>query len=164
LKGTYVRSHLHRGRDTTLTHYLMFTFTALNPTWLTEGLAEYVSHQPAGLSSEYTTSEVYERLMHRPQVLTVSGLFGQDPHTDYPLAMACVTYLVDHGGIAKVKQLMAAFAGHHDAPYEDQYTRQSLRQVYGLTPASVAHGAFRPARRLALTTPPTTTARPRHRW
>jgi len=125
-----------------LTHYLMFTYSGLNPTWLTEGLAEYVSHQPGGLPTEYMTSAEYDRLMHRPQVLTVSGLFGQDPHTDYPLAMACVTYLVDHGGIAKVKDLMAAYAAHHDEPYEDQYTRQVLRKVYGFTPADVAHGAF----------------------
>ncbi len=125
-----------------LTHFLMIQYSGLNPKWLTEGLAEYVSHQPDGLSSEYLTSESYDRLMQRRQELTVAGLFGQDPATDYPLAMACVTYLVDHGGISKLKKLMAAYAVHTDGIYGDQYTRQLLHQVYDLTPADVAHGAF----------------------
>jgi hypothetical protein len=125
-----------------LTHFLMFQYSGLTPKWLTEGLAEYVAHQPAGLSTEYLTSESYDRLMKRPQELTVAGLFGQDPATDYPLAMACVTYLVDHGGVSKLKRLMAAYAVHTDGVYGDQYTRPLLNRIYGLSPAEVAHGAF----------------------
>ncbi len=126
-----------------LTHYLMYRFSGRIPTWLTEGLAEYVSHKPyGGLPTEYMTTETYDRLMSRPQVLTVSGLYGQDPSTDYPLAMACVTYLVDHGGIAKVKEAMRAYAAHDDAPYEDQCTRRSCAPSTALSPADVAHGAF----------------------
>lgn len=125
-----------------LTHFLMYEYSGLNPKWLTEGLAEYVSHQPAGLSSEYLTSESYDRLMGRRQVITVTGLFGMDPATDYPLAMACVTYLVDHGGISRLKVLMEAYAVHREAPYGDQFTGQLLRHIYGMTPNQVARGAF----------------------
>ena len=125
-----------------LTHYLMFKYTGTNPTWLTEGLAEYVSHQPAGLSSEYMTSETYDRLMKRRQELTTTGLFGLDPDTDYPLAMACVTFLVDHGGVSKVENLMAGYAVHTDSINGDEYTRHLLHRIYDLTPADVAHGAF----------------------
>ena len=87
-------------------------------------------------------TESYDRLMKRPRELTVAGLFGQDPATDYPLAMACVTYLVDHGGVNQLKQLIVAYAVHTDGVFGDQYTRQLLRRIYGLTPADVAHGAF----------------------
>ncbi len=125
-----------------LTHYLMFRYSGANPTWLTEGLAEYVSHQPAGLRSEYMTPSTYQRLMNRPRVLTTSGLYGQDPDTDYPLAMACVTYLVDHGGVARLERLMSTYASYADAPYEDEHTAEALGKVYGLTPGQVAHGAF----------------------
>lgn len=125
-----------------LTHFLTFKGSGLIPKWLAEGLAEYVSHQPAGLSSEYLTPESYDRLMNRRQELTVAGLFGLDPATDYPLAMACVTYLVDHGGVGKVKDLMAAYAVHRGGVYGDEYTGHLLRRIYGLTPADVAHGAF----------------------
>jgi len=125
-----------------LTHYLTFQYTGVNPKWLTEGLAEYVSHQPAGLSSEYLSPGSYDRLIHRRQAITVTGLFGMDPETDYPLAMACVTYLVDRGGMGKLKLLMNAYALHREAPYGDQFTGQLLRHIYGLTPNQVARGAF----------------------
>jgi hypothetical protein len=125
-----------------LTHYLMYKYTGVNPKWLSEGLAEYVSHQPLGLSSEFMTTESYDRLMRRPHELTVSGLYGQDPSTDYPLAMACVTYLVDHGGMSKLKQLMQTYADYPYAPYEDSHTRQALEKVYGFGPETVANGAF----------------------
>lgn len=125
-----------------LTHFLMFGYTADNPKWLTEGLAEYVGHYPQGLPSEQMTPGQYVRLMHRPRELTVSGLFGQDPDTDYPLAMACVTYLVQHGGIGRLKTLMAAYAAYQDQPFEDEHTAQVLKKVYGMTPSQVAHGAF----------------------
>lgn len=125
-----------------LTHFLMFRYSGAVPTWLNEGLADYVGHQPAGLSSEYMTPSTYDRLMRRPQVLTVSGLFGQDPDTDYPLAMACVTYLVDHGGIAKVEALMQAYLAFPGEPYGDEHTDRLLHQVFGLSSADVAHGAF----------------------
>jgi hypothetical protein len=125
-----------------LTHFLMFRYSGLNPKWLTEGLAEYVSHQPVGLATEYMTTESYDRLIKRPRELTVAGLFGQDPETDYPLAMACVTYLVNHGGIGRLKDLMAAYAVHTDSIFGDQYTGHLLHRIYGLSPADVAHGAF----------------------
>jgi hypothetical protein len=125
-----------------LTHYLMFRYSGLTPKWLTEGLAEYVAHQPEGLSSEYMTSETYDRLMKGPRQLMASGVFGLDPSTDYPLAMACVAYLIDHGGMGKLKQLMDAYTGYTDEVFGDQHTGPLLHQIYGMTPADVAHGAF----------------------
>jgi hypothetical protein len=125
-----------------LTHFLMFRFSGHNPKWLTEGLAEYVAHQPAGLRSEAITAKGYARLMRRPRELILSSLFGEDPETDYPLAMATVTYLVQHGGIGKVKALMRGYASYDDEPYEDQHTAQVLRTVYDMTPGQVARGAF----------------------
>jgi len=125
-----------------LTHYLMFSYSGLNPKWLTEGLAEYVSHRPGGLATEYLSSESYDRLMSRPRALTVAGLFGLDPATDYPLAMASVTYLVNHGGMGRLKRLMAAYAQHTDGVYGDEYTGRLLRKFYGMSASDVARGAF----------------------
>jgi hypothetical protein len=125
-----------------LTHFLMHQYSGLTPKWLTEGLAEYVAHQPGGLATEYMTIETYDRLMKRPQELTITGLFGMDPDTDYPLAMACVTYLVNNGGIDRVEDLMAAYVAHTDTIFNDQYTRVLLHRFYDMTPADVAHGAF----------------------
>jgi hypothetical protein len=120
----------------------MFRYSGVTPKWVTEGLAEYVSHQPAGLSTEYMTTETYDRLMERRQELTVAGLFGLDPATDYPLAMACVTFLVNHGGISRLEDLMAAYAAHSETVYGDDDTQRLLHRIYGLSPADVAHGAF----------------------
>jgi hypothetical protein len=125
-----------------LTHYLLRQYNGRVPLWLSEGIAEYVGHQPEGLPSEGMTQQSYDRLLARPHELIGSGLFGDDPETDYPLAMAIVTYLVDQGGITKVITLMKTFAAYGDAVYEDQHTAQALQQVYGLTPLQVANGAF----------------------
>lgn len=124
-----------------LTHYLMWQYGGSDPTWLNEGIAEYVSHRPGGLATEYISDEAYTRLIARPHDLTVSGRYGEDPSTDYPLAMACVTYLVDHGGIAKVEQLMKAYQAS-GVPLADQETDRLLRSMYGFTGADLAEGAF----------------------
>lgn len=125
-----------------LTHYLLRKYSGLVPTWLAEGIAQYVAYQPYGLPGLYISDAGYQRLMSGQHVLTVSGLYGQDPEVDYALAMACVTYLVNNGGVSKVKELMAAFVKHAVGPYNDQFTGRLLRQVYDLTPAQVANGAF----------------------
>ena len=125
-----------------LTHYLLRDFNGACPTWLSEGIAEYVSHQPLGLPSEQMTPSDYARLMRRPHVLINSGLYGDDPGTDYPLAMATVTYLVDNGGIQKVITLMKTYASLGGGADRDQLTPRALRTVYGMTPSQVANGAF----------------------
>ena len=125
-----------------LTHYLMYKYTEVNPKWLTEGLADYVAFRPYGLPYVYLSDSTYNRLMARPHDLTVSGLFGQDPQTDYPLAMACVTYLIDHGGMTKLKLLMRTYASYPFEVFQDTHTRDALQKVYGLGPYQVAQGAF----------------------
>jgi hypothetical protein len=125
-----------------LTHFLMDRYTGADPKWLTEGIAEYVAHYPDGLASEYISQAGYDRLMKRRRELIVSGLFGQDPETDYVLSTACVDYLVQRGGVDKVEQLMSAYLTFHDGTYEDQHTGQLLHRIFGISSSELAHGAF----------------------
>ena len=126
-----------------LTHYLLHGNGNgyVDPKWLTEGIAEYVSHRPGGLATEYMSDKTYARLIARDHDLTVSGVFGRDPETDYPLAMACVTYLVERGGIAKVQELMKAYR-QFGVPFADQETDGLLHSMYGISAAQLANGAF----------------------
>jgi hypothetical protein len=125
-----------------ITHALMLRFNGRVPLWLSEGLADYVARQPLGLASEPLGRRTYDRLMKRPHDLMTSGLFGEDPETDYPLAMAYVTYLAEHGGIARLKELMRTYASYPPEPFEDSHTSQAIETVYGMTPRQVADGAF----------------------
>lgn len=125
-----------------LTRFLMYRYIPWNPTWLTFGLDMYVAYQPDGLEASSPPSEVYSRLMRRPHELTVSGVFGDDGETDSWLAWACVTYLVDHGGIERVKTLMADYAAYHDQPFEDSHTGELLQKDFGISSQQLADGAF----------------------
>lgn len=125
-----------------LTHYLTWKYAGFIPRWLSEGLAEYVANQPAGMSAAALSPADYKRLMERPRELTVSGLYGQDPATDYPLAAACVTHLVEHGGIRKVERLMRAYTTFTDEPFGGSHTNHLLHVVYGVSSADLARGAF----------------------
>jgi hypothetical protein len=121
-----------------LTHYLTLTSLLGAPTWLREGLAEYVSVQPAGFEEVGVPEPVAAHVMNVPRDLPTTGRWGLDPDADYLIARAAVTHLVDTYGMDAVMDLAKEYRRiPGDDP--DQKTDRVLRRSLGLTePALVA--------------------------
>ena len=78
-----------------LTHYLMLRPLLGAPTWLKEGLAEYVATQPADFSEVPVDSQVAGHVLDVRRALPTTARWGLDPDADYLIARAAVSYLVD---------------------------------------------------------------------
>lgn len=115
-----------------LTHYLTFRTLLGAPTWLKEGLAEYVSVQPAAFGEVPVAPGVVEHALGLPHDLPTTAKWGLDPDADYLVARAAVTYLAGKYGVAPLLALARAYRRiPGDDP--DQKTDRVLRHALGLT-------------------------------
>jgi hypothetical protein len=125
-----------------LTHYLLRVYTGSSPKWLTEGVATWVQYYPDTFSALQVPASLYASLMHADRALPSIGLFNTDPSVNYPVSQAAVAWLVDHGGVARLIELMKAYRTQYQDVNADALTPRLFRQVYGVTVAEVVRGAF----------------------
>jgi hypothetical protein len=119
-----------------LTHYLTFRRLLGAPTWLKEGLAEYVSVQPAAFGEVPVAPGAVEHAVGLPHDLPTTAKWGLDPDADYLVARAAVTYLAGKCGVAPLLALARAYRRiPGDDP--DQKTDRVLRHALGLTRAAL---------------------------
>ena len=120
-----------------LTHYLTVRRLAASPIWVTEGLAEWVSTAPSTLGELVITEpSVIRAAMAAPHRLPTDGRWGQDPATDYLVARAAMSYVIETFAMAKVFEMGRAYAQiAGDDP--DQKTDRVLRRVLGITEAQL---------------------------
>lgn len=131
-----------------LAHYLTRTIR-VSPSWLREGLAEYVSHDPHEPASwSYPVSAWKQVQNAAPQGPPVSDLFGMSPTVDYTLAWCGVTYLVDEFGMSRVLAFMRSFRGSALSPLGDNELDHRLRQHFGISRRDLVAGTRAQAARL----------------
>jgi hypothetical protein len=113
-----------------LTHYLTLQPLLGAPTWLKEGLAEYVAVQPADFADVGVAAPVVAHVRQVREALPTTARWGLDPDADYIIARAAVTHLVDTYGMSSVLDLAEAYRRiPGDDP--DQKTDQALRRSLG---------------------------------
>jgi hypothetical protein len=119
-----------------LTHYLMLRSLLGAPTWLKEGLAEYVSTQPSDFPQVPVDSQVAGHVLDVRRALPTTARWGLDPDADYLIARAAVSYLVDTYGMDRVLDLAK---GYRRIPSDDpdQKTDQVLRRQLDLSEADL---------------------------
>jgi hypothetical protein len=125
-----------------LTHYLLRAYAGSSPKWLTEGVATWVQYYPDTFSALQVPASLYASLRHADRTLPSIGLFNTDPSVNYPVSQAAVAWLVDHGGVARLIELMKAYRTQYQDVNADALTPRLFRQVYGVPVAEVVQGAF----------------------
>jgi hypothetical protein len=137
MKDTHVLHH-------ELTHYVLHNYD-FAPTWLVEGIAEYVGWQPHTISDLQLSTSAYDAVVKAAQTssLPPSAIFYTFPDVNYPIAQGAVTYLVRTcGGVQGVLDLMQSYKGHAKVASGDAYTGTALQKVCGTTEKAVAAGAL----------------------
>jgi hypothetical protein len=120
-----------------LTHYLTVRRLEATPIWVTEGLAEWVSTAPSSLDDLVITDpSVIDTALNAPKRLPTDGRWGQDPTTDYLVARAAMSRVVETFGMAKVFEMGRAYA-RVPGDDADQKTDRVLRRVLGITEAQL---------------------------
>lgn len=119
-----------------LTHFLTLRRLAGAPTWVKEGLAEWVSTAPSSLDDLVVQDDAYAHVTEVPRRLPTEGRWGLDPSADYLIARAAVTHLVETYGVAEVLALADAY---RKVPGDDadEKTDRVLRTALGITEAEL---------------------------
>ncbi len=125
-----------------LTHFLLHSYTGVNPKWLVEGLANWMQYYPDAFAEQSVTPALYHRLVSAPRELPTIGLFNTDPDVNYQIAQAAVAWLVAQYGMPKLVELMKAYRAHYRDVDTDALTPRMLRLVYGIDEHQVVDGAF----------------------
>jgi hypothetical protein len=125
-----------------LTHYLLHDYLGSSPTWLSEGVANWVEYYPDDYASLRLTGGLYPKLMHSDRELPGVGVFDYDPAVHYQVAQAAVAWLIDRAGMPRLLELMRAYRADYEGANVDALTTRLLRQVYGVTQQQVVAGAF----------------------
>jgi hypothetical protein len=125
-----------------LTHYLLRAYSGSSPKWLAEGVATWVQYYPDRFDELQVPADLYARLMQADRSLPTIGLYDTDPSVNYPVSQAAVAWLVDHGGVARLIDLMREYRYRYRDVNVDALTPRLLRQVYGVSEAQVVQGAF----------------------
>lgn len=125
-----------------LTHFLLREYSASSPKWLVEGVATWIQYYPDSFATSEVTGDLYRRLRTADRRLPVLGLFNVDPQVNYDIAQAAVAWLVDRYGMPKLIALMQGYRTSYAGVDTDSLTPQMLRQVYGVSEATVVAGAF----------------------
>jgi hypothetical protein len=119
-----------------LTHFLMFRRAGAWPTWLSEGLADYVATQPLPFEAGPAGADA-SHLEDLRRALPTTAKWGLDPEADYLIARAAVTYLADTYGVPKVLALGSAYEKAYDGGDADQLTKRVLPAALGLSEADL---------------------------
>ena len=143
-RSTRDRSPHRRGRvgdAHELTHYLTLRRLGAAPTWVKEGIAEWVSTAPAGLEGLVAPADLVRHAQQVEHRLPTSGRWGLDPKADYLIGRAAVTYLVQTYGVATVFEMGRAYARiAGDDP--DEKTPRVLQRVVGIGEADLVRATW----------------------
>lgn len=123
-----------------LAHFVLRTVDANNPTWLVEGVAEFAGYQPTPFSSQQVPDDVYAAVQEMPRKLPQTGRFYAHPQRNYLLGRAAVAYLVRHGGVDTLLELMRSY-GQYPNDVPDQWTDRLLHRLYGFGTERLVRGA-----------------------
>ena len=124
-----------------LTHYLTLRRLGAAPTWVKEGIAEWVSTAPAGLEGLVAPADLVRHAQQVEHRLPTSGRWGLDPKADYLIGRAAVTYLVQTYGVATVFEMGRAYARiAGDDP--DEKTPRVLQRVVGIGEADLVRATW----------------------
>jgi hypothetical protein len=124
-----------------LTHYLTRGRLAAAPSWVREGIAEWVSTAPANLDDLVFDPDTLEHVLGERHELPTTGRWGIDPAVDYIVARAAVTRIVDLYGVAKVFELGSAY-GRVEGDDPDVKTARVVRRVLGISEGELVRGAY----------------------
>ncbi|MGH3509724.1 MAG: hypothetical protein ACRDPI_05775 [Nocardioidaceae bacterium] len=127
-----------------LTHFLLRRFSPRQPTWLTEGVADFVGYYPHPESDLWVPPSTYRSLMRQAgsPSLPTSGVFDIRPTADYAIAHAAVLWLVDTYGMPRLIALMRAYSRYDDQQFGDNHTNHVLEQVDGIAEQQLAVHTF----------------------
>ena len=92
IEGTYLLTH-------EITHVALARTSAATPTWVQEGMADYVATRGADPSRWLPTDATAARARKGADAMPASTFFGDDdPGFDYDLSLAACAYLARHFG------------------------------------------------------------------
>ncbi|CAN5479742.1 hypothetical protein BH11ACT8_BH11ACT8_23020 [soil metagenome] len=112
------------------------------PTWMSEGIAEYVANLPRSVVDDLPAYVAYGiDLSDRGRALVSTGIWGNEPTEDYLIARACVEYLVDRYGMPRYLRLMD-YVTKLQATDSPDATDQALRTIFGESAVSVGRGGY----------------------
>ncbi|MBS43118.1 MAG: hypothetical protein CMH83_08180 [Nocardioides sp.] len=124
-----------------LTHVVLRRYSGRVPTWMSEGIAEYVGTYPATVADDEPAWSTYVDLEARRPVLVATGNWGRDPSGDYLLARAAAQYVVTRHGLDAYLDVMRTFA--RKAPLDTpDATSEVLQDVIGESGEEVGQGAY----------------------
>jgi hypothetical protein len=124
-----------------LAHYLTRGRLAAAPSWVREGIAEWVSTAPASLDNLVFDPDALQHVLDARHELPTTGRWGIDPTVDYLVARAAVTRIVVSYGVAKVFELGAAY-GRVEGDDPDVKTGRVLRRVLGISEGELVRMAY----------------------
>jgi len=126
-----------------LTHFVLRDKP--QPLWLSEGIAEYLGWQRAGMAELVVPAPIYDRFAASAPEDRLLGAdqFRRNPVVGYTLAQALVEELVDRGGIPKLLDLVDALAeaSKKGTPLP-RAQAAALQKVYGLSEQEVAAAGY----------------------
>ena len=129
-----------------LTHILTKHF-GLMPTWLTEGVAEYVSWQGAGGAEgafDEAGGEVPEAALPPSSIF-----YDDDGPANYLMGYLLVEAVAQHGGVGTIRDLMQAYqVANVHAENRDQHSGEVIKDVLGISADALVDQAIRRAERL----------------
>jgi hypothetical protein len=116
-----------------VTHFLMSGRDPRAPTWVSEGLAEYVGYAPRTPRDFVFYADAYRGFRQQASDgPPISGTFGLDPSVDYGLSWFTVTMLVDRSGMSAFLNFVGDFEDSTRVDGDD-LVNELLRRHYGIT-------------------------------
>ncbi|MFJ9388266.1 hypothetical protein ACIRON_05575 [Nocardioides sp. NPDC101246] len=129
--------------DHTLRHELSHVYgPALVPTWVNEGLAEYLSGCKDNICGE---DEQRDKLLAHERAIPGDGEWGEDGSIDYALSHAAVSWLIDeNGGLERFLEFCNDFYLHLPSGSDDFHdgTDKALQESYGITQEQLVEGTW----------------------
>lgn len=128
-----------------VTHLLLHSYGGV-PTWVSEGIAEYVAAYPGAVTFNDVDAG-FGHLRRMPHVIPNSGVFGLHSATDYAIAHQAVRWLVQTYGMPRFIRLLKTYRRDWKGS-ADLATPEALRQTYGITTRQLTAGTWREIDRL----------------
>ncbi|NGN95972.1 hypothetical protein G5C66_24940 [Nocardioides sp. KC13] len=129
--------------ERTLRHEMSHVYgPALVPTWVNEGLAEYLSGCESNICGE---DERRDQLLTHERAIPNDDEWGDDGAIDYAISHAAVSWLIDdNGGLERFLAFCNDFYLHLPSGAENLHegTGKALKQSYGITEKQLVDGTW----------------------
>lgn len=143
VKDNPVASNRLATDDITLRHELSHVYgPGLVPTWVNEGLADYLSGCKSNICGE---TDDREELLAHERALPGDDEWGEEGSIDYAISHAAVSWLIDeNGGLKKFLEFCNDFYLHQPSSSEDYHdgTGKALRASYGISEKQLIDGTW----------------------